>query len=59
MYLLERANTRPFTTCTHTRMPDAGVVVTVDDILGSEAYKNSTSKPEYFFKVNCIDVEID
>ena len=27
---------------------DDGVVVTVDDILGSEAYKNSTSKPEYF-----------
>ena len=38
---------------------DDGIVVTVDDILGSEAYKNSTSKQDYFLEVNYIDVEID
>ena len=26
MYLLERANTRPFTTCTHTRIKQGGVL---------------------------------
>ena len=34
MYLLERANTRPFTTCTHTRIISTGDVLEMSVVRG-------------------------